>query len=64
MNIAKTSNQSVDRNFCRGVILQYVHFFVWVRNPLIDLTINFRCFDSGRSYDFNELPITGQEGNI
>ena len=39
-------------------------FFWWVRYPLINLTIDFICFDPGRLCDFNELPVTSQAGNI
>ena len=38
-------------------------FFWWVGYPLINLTIDFTCFDPGRLCDFNALPVTSQAGN-
>ena len=42
----------------------HTFFFLWVWYPLINLTIDFTCFDPGRLCDFNELPVTSQAGNI
>ena len=39
-------------------------FFLGVWYLLINLTLDFTCFDPGRLCDFNELPVTSQAGNI
>ena len=48
----------------RRVIVQYPPFFWQVQYPLINLTVDFTCFDLSRLCDFNELLVTSQVDNI